>query len=201
MGQRSQIYIRVKGELVVANYYQWNYAERMISRARAIIEWIDEYRKNDWLDFFKKDGCSINNSSITKLRRICDINFDMRDVAISCDIFKEYEELGNESPFKDYVFLEQDNNDGKLFVDVTESGIKYCFTDYNCKKTMGGEKYMAWERGKDWKQTNQYFTKNDLKTCLSNIRFIKSHAKLMTKDELEEFINKKYQWGGINNDT
>lgn len=193
MGQRSQIYVRVKGKLVVANYYQWNYAERMISRARAIIEWIDKYRKNDWLDFFKKDGCSINNSSITKLRRICDINFDMRDVAISCDIFKEYEELGNESPFKDYVFLEQDNNDGKLFVDVTESGIKYCFTDYNCKKTMGGEKYMAWERGKDWKQTNQDFTKKDLKTCLSNIKFIKSHAKLMTKDEWEEFINKKYQ--------
>ena len=193
MGQRSQIYVRINGELVVANYYQWNYAERMVSRARAVIEWIDEYRKENWLDFFKKDGSSINNSYITKLRRICDVNFDMRDIAISCDIFKEYEEFGKESSFKDYVFLFQDNNNGKLFVDVTESSIKYCFTDYNCKKTMGGEKYMTWDRGKNWKQTNRYFTEKDLKTCLSNIKFIKSHAKLMTKDDREEFINKKYQ--------
>ena len=193
MGQRSQIYVRINGELVVANYYQWNYAERMVSRARAIVEWIGEFRKNDWLSFFEKNGISINKTYITKLRRICDINFDMRDVAISSDIFKEYEELGNESTFKDYVFLEQDNNDGKLFVDITKDHIRYCFTDYNCKKTMGGEKYMAWERGKDWKKTNRYFTEKDLKICLSNIKFLKSHAKLMTKNEKEEFINKKYQ--------
>ena len=34
MGQRSQIYLRHNGDLVFANYYQWNYGERMVSRAR-----------------------------------------------------------------------------------------------------------------------------------------------------------------------
>ena len=41
MGQRSQIYIRYNGKLIVANYYQWNYGERMISRCRSILERLD----------------------------------------------------------------------------------------------------------------------------------------------------------------
>ena len=49
MGQRSQIYIRYNGDIKVANYYQWNYGERMISRARAIIEILnDEYLEYGW---------------------------------------------------------------------------------------------------------------------------------------------------------
>ena len=40
MGQRSQIYVRYNGDIIVANYYQWNYAERMISRTRSILEYI-----------------------------------------------------------------------------------------------------------------------------------------------------------------
>lgn len=31
MGQRSQIYVRASGQLIVANYYQCNYAERMLA--------------------------------------------------------------------------------------------------------------------------------------------------------------------------
>ena len=48
MGQRSQIYIRYKTETgyhLIANYYQWNYGERMISRARYGIEYLDSMRK------------------------------------------------------------------------------------------------------------------------------------------------------------
>ena len=49
MGQRSQIYVRYnknntqKG--LIANYYGWNYGERMISRARWGIEFIKEHFK------------------------------------------------------------------------------------------------------------------------------------------------------------
>lgn len=50
MGQRSQIYVRASGQLIVANYYQWNYAERMISRARYGIEYIDSVKDySDWI--------------------------------------------------------------------------------------------------------------------------------------------------------
>ena len=191
MGQRSQIYVRINNKLVVANYYQWNYAERMISRARGIIEWLEEYRKNNWLDFFDPDT-NFNNSYITKLRRICDVNFDMRDIAISSDIFKEYKEYGQDDTFKDFVFFFQDNNDGKLYIDVTKDGTKYCFTDYNIKKVMTGTRYMSWDRGKDWKEPNQYFDQEDIDICKENIKFINSHAKLMTYQELQDFINQKY---------
>ena len=44
MGQRSQIYIRIKDEdgntTLFAKYFQWNFGERMISRARYGIEYI-----------------------------------------------------------------------------------------------------------------------------------------------------------------
>ena len=41
MSQRSQIYVRINGKLVVPQDYGWNYAERMISRAKGILEFIE----------------------------------------------------------------------------------------------------------------------------------------------------------------
>ena len=42
MGQRSQIYVRFNKENgqsgLIANYYGWNFGERMISRARACLK-------------------------------------------------------------------------------------------------------------------------------------------------------------------
>ena len=47
MGQRSQIYVRFNKENgqsgLIANYYGWNFGERMISRARWGIECIKEH--------------------------------------------------------------------------------------------------------------------------------------------------------------
>ena len=48
MGQRSQIYVRYEKEdninvarkILAARYYQWNYGECMISRARYSMEWL-----------------------------------------------------------------------------------------------------------------------------------------------------------------
>ena len=43
MGQRSQIYVRLKdkegNKYLIAKYFQWNYGERMISRAKYGIEY------------------------------------------------------------------------------------------------------------------------------------------------------------------
>lgn len=86
MGQRSQIYVRYNKKLVITNYYQWNYGERMISRARYGIEYI----KENYLEY--RTWIFNNESDMEKLRRIFDVNFDMKDIVMSIDIIKEWKE-------------------------------------------------------------------------------------------------------------
>ena len=124
MGQRSQIYVRLKdkegNKYLIAKYFQWNYGERMISRAKYGIE----YCKNQ-IDYI---GCI--ESVREQIRRIFDINFDMVDVLISSNIIEEYydwKKYKEEMTFNEFTFKMQDNNDGKLFVDIDEATktIKY----------------------------------------------------------------------------
>lgn len=198
MGQRSQIYVRINGELIVAHYYQWNYGTRMVSRARGIIEWIYEYAefedngKKDRLWFFDKKRAG--SEYCTKLSRICDVNFDMKDVVLSTDIVKEYEEDGEEEKFNDYVFLQQANNDGQLYIDVMEQGIKYCFTDNNTEFPMDGDEYMKWDGyGENWSVPSEDLKEDEIETCWNNIEYLRKHANLMTVEELQEFIGKDYE--------
>lgn len=191
MGQRSQIYVRINNKLVVANYYQWNYGERMISRAKGIIEWLQDYIDNDCLHFFTAENALDYK---TKLIRVCDINFDMRDIVLSCDIVKEWREQFATEPFNKSVFDWQGNNDGQLFIDIQGKTVKYCFTKYTKhKKTLNGNQYMAWDgRGENWTIPTDYMTQEDIDLCKENIKYISEHAELMTVDELKEFVNTDY---------
>lgn len=93
MGQRSQIYVRynkkdmngVNRKKLIANYYGWNYGERMISRARWGIEFIKEYLSLGYngYNWFEQPGSDVH------LSRVFDANFDMHDISISSDIIKE----------------------------------------------------------------------------------------------------------------
>lgn len=92
MGQRSQIYIRYNVNYVygsatdhpktqnfkglIARYFQWNYGERMISRARYIIEEIKD-------EFMEYKYCFNDNEKLEKLKRFCETNFDMKDIVFS----------------------------------------------------------------------------------------------------------------------
>ena len=138
MGQRSQIYVRYpkdengegakKG--LIAKYFGWNYGERMVSRARHGIEYLTE-------TFLGRDYNRFRIAEYAdKVSRVFDTNFDMQDVAISGDIIKEWNELFAQDDFNACVFYQQDNNNGKLFVDVSKDGIKYCFTDREIKMPM-----------------------------------------------------------------
>lgn len=188
MGQRSQIYVRANDTLIIANYYQWNYAERMISRARYGIEYIRYYldKGYDWV--FRTP------SDILKISRIFDVNFDYKDVAISCDILKEWEEERtasglSTSDFADFVFFGQDNNDGQLYIwiDTEKKSIKYALTDYDGENPMTPDQYMEWE---DQSMTEPYtkrFKKSELRTYNSNKKSIEKNATLMTAGELEAF--------------
>lgn len=194
MGQRSQIYVRYNNKMIIANYYQWNYGERMISRARYGIEYIKHYIDNEF------DFVFSNKQYIKKISRIFDVNFDMKDVALSSNIFDEFKEEKNyykenniEVSFNDSIFKHQDNNDGKLFVDIQDNKIKYAFTDYDCEKVMNAEQYMIWDM-EDWIETlKKYESEDTIKTCQENMEEISKMAILMTKEELEEFINYNYE--------
>lgn len=190
MGQRSQIYVRYNKDGVnylTARYYQWNYGERMISRCKHSIEWIKEMLNYDW--YFTRET--------EKLKRILDVNFDMQDIVMGCDIIKEYEEddywKDNGTSFNQYVFECQDNNDGKLFIDIKDGVIKYAFLDSDChtEHVMNAEQYMDWDC-EGW-ITNKYIDDEQKLICFNNIKEIAKIAELMTQEEVEDFINCNYK--------
>ena len=184
MGQRSQIYIRYNKKLVVANYYQWNYSEKMISRARHGIEYI----KDNFIEY--RNFIFDNPHYMKQLSRIFDVNFDMKDVQISTNIIEEWKD---DDDFNDFVFIRQDNNDGKLFVDILENGtIKYAFLDCNCdmENIMNAAKYMDWD-SEDWRNS-KYIDNEQKKLCEDNLKAIEEMAVLMTKEEMKDFISYDY---------
>jgi len=204
MGQRSQIYVRYNGKLILARYYQWNYSERMISRARYGIEYMKDYLDSGY-DFVFRDP-----SYIEKMARVFDVNFDMKDVQISQNIFKEWEEYGEGISFFDYVFAGQDNNDGQLFIDIyggdanNQPEIKYAFfdsgTDY--EKIMTADEYMDWDC-EHWDNApehnpaydNCYLGEEEVKTCKENILAIYRMARLMTRAEVTSFLDTEDYFG------
>lgn len=182
MGQRSQIYVRFTDKegkkYLIARYFGWNYSERMVSRAKHSLEWINEMIQYP----------HVFTSEQIRLIRILEVNFDMGDVAITSDIIEEWNEYFPEENFSDYVFKWVDNNDGKLFIDIDENtmSIKYCFTDSDISKPLTAAQYMQWNH-KQWRNS-KYISKEQKQICEKNIRKIPKLAKLMTKEELDEFI-------------
>ena len=161
--------------------------ERRISRARGVIE------------VFKSDYWYFGEENIKKLCRICDVNFDMRDIMLSVDIIDEVAEFydGNyKSIFNQY------NNDGQLLIDVTESGVKYCFIPrYNKIEVMDGRQYLIWDTKHDhphyrWTEEDppKKMDEDTILYTLNNIAYIDSNATLMTKEEAEEFVNTDYSY-------
>lgn len=190
MGQRSQIYIHfnVRGsEGMIARYFQWNYGEHMVSRARSIIEFLESKCK-------RKPFMFQGAENITRLNRFCDIDFDMRNMDISVDILEYCKSNGN---FDAESIFGQPNNDGQLLIDVTDNGIKYCFIEYYTEpKPMNAEQYMKWntecEAFPDWHEPDKYTSKETIDYTERNIAFIDSVAGLMTEQEVREFLDRDY---------
>lgn len=187
MGQRSQIYVRYQKDGVnylTARYYQWNYGERMISRCKHTLEYIKDIIEYDW--YF--------TTQTEELKRYMDVNFDMQSIVMGQDIIEEWKECSwkDETTFKEYVFLQQDNNDGKLFIDIKDGVIKYAFVDCDCntENIMNANQYMNWDY-EDW-LNSEYLDAEARQTCINNFEAIENLAELMTEEELDEFINADY---------
>ena len=188
MSEAAQIYVRYngkKGRGLIANYYSWCYGERLVSRARYGIEWIIEKLSSKRLH---------DRWYLIRLSRILDTNFDMKDVTISQDIIKERLDRYPEDNFRESVFLTQQNDDGKLFIDICKDFVKYAFTDRdaNLEHIMDAESYMVWNVGPEWR-CNPHIEKDMIAACDENIKYLSEHAQLMTPEELEDFINCEYR--------
>lgn len=177
MGQRSQIYIRYPaGEKkgLIARYFSWNYGERMVSRASGIIK-------------MAKRRASFDDEDIKKLTAVCDVNFDMEDIALSSDLIEEvavfFGGVSNE-------LFAQDNNDGQLLVDIHNGVIKYAFIPYYDTPTpLDGEGYLSYNLGPDWRQV---FDPEPLAYTEKNLNFIAESAVLMSEEEVQEFLSYDY---------
>lgn len=190
MGQKSQIYIRYnvcgkKG--LIARHYYWNYEERMLSRARGIIEAL------------KSDYWYFGEENIKKLCRICDVNFDMRDVMISDDLVDDAANYYS----GDYKrIFTPPNDDGQLLIDVTDSGVKYCFIPrYDNIETLDGRHYLIWDTRHSyphyrWTEEDppKKMHEDTILYTLDNVAYIDRNATLMTKEEAEEFVNADYSY-------
>ena len=189
MGQRSQIYVIYKDnqnrDCISATYFQWNYGERMVSRARYLMGWLKGQES-----FYAVDSHNLFSLSYVahKIRYIASVNFDYKDVVIGQDLIEEWKAYKQGVPnanLNDYIF-HADNNDGCLFIDARiPKHLKYAFTTYDYKDgVMGPEAYLKWD---DIPQKIR-----DTKFTKRNINWITHNAKLMKKDELEAILRATY---------
>lgn len=188
MSQRSQIYVIYKDnqnrDCISATYFQWNYGERMISRARYLMGWIKDQNL-----FYSSDNNLFSLSHIAyKIRYIASVNFDYKDVVIGQDLIEEWKAYKQGVPnanLNDYIF-NAGNNDGCLFIDARiPQQLRYAFTTYDYKDgVMGPEAYLKWDR------TPQKI--RDTKFTKRNINWITHNAKLMKKAELEAILRASY---------
>ena len=185
MGQRSQIYVFADGILSFARYYRWNYGERMVSRCRGIVEHLKYYSDHNY-GFAIKELKNRNGTEWPRMQAIADVNFDFRDVQVGQDIMKEYKEQFSEDySFDDFVFYCQDNNDGKLFVNITEKGVSYAFTDDAITEAFDAMGYMEWDV-QDYKQNLSH---EDLEILTQNHKYLTENATLLSFDDVSHLID------------
>lgn len=195
MSEPCEIYVRFPqdgGKKLIARYFGWCYGTRLVSRAKSIIEWANDCAKevgSSVAEYLDDDG------HVSRLLRVIDVNFDMLDVSISSDLIQEWLDSidGDEAlaeSFSDYIFNQQPDYNGQLFIDFTEDGkTRYAFVRNGDDRTiMDGAAYMDWNV-KDWRERDVADECDSWKeTCERNIAYIAEHAELMTDDELTAFI-------------
>lgn len=182
MGRRSQIYIRYDKLGLISYHFQWNYGEKMISRAKQIIEFVDKCKENP---------LSLDDKNVRKrLKKATEVNSDTHDIELAHDIIDESRKFGLFKSLKIKDFFDYDNNDGQLYIDVNNGKVKYCFVSCNNESNpMTAEEYMNWDYAENWRE---HLNKEEIKYTEDNINNIGSLATLMTKEEINDFINGDY---------
>ena len=187
MGERSQIYVCFEADepALIARYFQWNSGSNMISRLKHIIQFVKEAK-----DKMTPQGFELwckDYGTKKELISLMEVDFDCFSISLSRDIVEEYHDFHNEGPFKNHVFLEQDNNDGQLYVYICKDGtIEYCLVTETAttRNRITARDYI--------KLYNEDLPKYMALLRDGNIDWIEANAKFMKQDRLDSIINADY---------
>lgn len=227
MGERSSIFVRIRAKKRSSNkkyqietffglYYQWCYGERMISRLRSAIDFVDKNISGYHGEYV------VSNDQIELFKRYLAINFDMHDILVPTDLVQLLTSnvmLGEATENTD-IFA-QDENHGYIYIDISlddpdkkfgenNAKIKYAFVDNEYKDKDGTvphvrsvENFADHDMGNDkrkWYEPEPYwdnngmtarkerFLKEIVPTCKQNMAKIDSSATLMTEEERHDFV-------------
>lgn len=227
MGERSNIFVRIrakerssdknyKHETFFGLYYQWCYGERMISRLRSAINYVENHIggwRGEW---------AVSEERIRLFKKYLAINFDMQDIVEPLDLVPDAVDdvMQGYSTAKADIF-DQAENHGFIYLDITlddpekkfgenKANIKYAFVDneYHSKKhplppIRSVENFADHDIGDDerkWYEPDPYwdergmtahkerFLNEIVPTAKKNIEEINKSATLMTEDDRKDFV-------------
>ena len=227
MGERSSIFVRIRSkkrssdknyqmETFFGLYYQWCYGERMISRLRSAIDFVDR-EISGWHGEYV-----VSKETTDKFKRYLAVNFDMQDILEPVDIIQAWvnDVMRGYSKEKADIFA-QDENHGYIYIDITlddpdkkfgenNAKIKYAFVDNEYKGNDGKvppirsvENFADHDMGNDerkWYDPSPYwdergmtthkehFLNEIVPTAKKNIEEINKSATLMTEDDRKDFV-------------
>lgn len=182
----SAIYIRYNGQIIIANYYNDIYGNRMISRASNTIEYLRSFLTKGWDWFFT------SKISIGMLKLLIDTDFGSKEVVIGKDLLEEYRNIvaeGKNLDISDYLFSTHDDTNGHLYIDVYAPedlpfyDVSYCFYCSSEDRIMDASEYLR-QRCPDYRNT---MDEDQLRCCNENIKAISDMSVLMTPDEAKDF--------------
>lgn len=227
MGERSNIFVRIRAkkrttdkkyqmETFFGLYYQWCYGERMISRLRSAIDFVDS-NISGWHGEYV-----VSKETTDKFKRYLAVNFDMKDILDPVDLIPDavndvMQGYANE---KADIFNQAENH-GFIYIDITlddpdkkfgenNATIKYAFVENEYKGKDGKvppirsvEAFADHDMGNDerkWFEPDPYWDESGMTahkerflneivpTAKKNIDEINTSATLMTEDERKDFV-------------
>lgn len=227
MGERSDIFVRIrakektadkryKHEVFFGLYYQWCYGERMISRLRSAIDFVDSDISGWHGDY------AVSKNTTDKFKRYLAINFDMKDILDPVDLIPDaVNDVMRGYANENADIFDQPENHGFIYLDITiddpdkkfgenKAKIKYAFVDNEYKDKDGKvppilsvENFADHDMGKDerkWYEPDPYwdergmtvykerFLNEIVPTAKKNIEEINKSATLMTEDDRKNFV-------------
>lgn len=228
MGERSDFYVRIRAKEKTSDkfykhqaffgiYYQWCYGERMISRLRSAIDFVDSEISG------RHGGYAINKEQMDRFKKYLAINFDMKDFLDTTDLIPDTVDdiIQGYDTDKSDIFDKAENH-GYIYLDITlddpdqkfgdnKAIIKYAFVDneYHSKKhplppVRSVENFADHDIGDDerkWDEPDPYwedkpwgashkerFLNEIVPTAKKNMEEINKSASVMTEDDRKDFV-------------